>query len=73
MQAPHKARPSGRQARPSTGVPVLSIKYDVTEDLPDGQAWPPDGDGFWSAVSRADGCTRWRRIALITTRQQHQT
>ena len=46
MQAPHKARPSGRQARPSTGVPALSIKYDVTEDLPSGQSWPPDGADF---------------------------
>lgn len=43
---------------------ALTITHAITEDLPDGQPWPPDGDGFWSIVRRANGCTKWRRVIL---------
>jgi hypothetical protein len=30
-----------------------------------GTPWPPDGNDLWSVVGRANGITKWRRIALM--------
>lgn len=43
---------------------TLAIEYQVTEDLPNGTLWPPDGADFWSVVVRCSGFTRWRQIYL---------
>lgn len=44
----------------------IFITHAVTDDLPNGTPWLPDGDAniFWSMVTRASGRTVWRRIAL---------
>ena len=42
----------------------LAIQHQVTEDLPDGQPWPPDGADLWCIVKRSHGFTQWRRVAL---------
>jgi hypothetical protein len=43
---------------------TFKISYFVTEDLPGGRPWPPDGDDLWCVVARSHGFTRWRRIGL---------
>jgi hypothetical protein len=43
---------------------MIEIIYAITEDLPDGQPWPPNGMDFWAVASRSHGVTRWRRITL---------
>jgi hypothetical protein len=43
---------------------TFMISYFVTEDYPDDQPWPPDGDDLWCVVARSHGFTRWRRISL---------
>jgi hypothetical protein len=45
-------------------APQLTVVHASTEDLPNGAPWPPDGNDHWSVVDRADGTTKWRRIAL---------
>jgi hypothetical protein len=42
----------------------LLIVRDVTDDLPSGEPWPPDGRDLWSIVSRANGLTTWRRLVV---------
>jgi hypothetical protein len=49
-------------ALPSTFA--IEITYAVTENLPDGQPWLPDGTDFWAIVRRTRELTRWRRIGL---------
>jgi hypothetical protein len=41
----------------------IRISYTVTEDMPDGQPWPPSV-GTWAIVRRTHGFTRWRCITL---------
>ena len=48
----------------------LAIQHQVTEDLPDGQPWPPDGADLWCIVKRSHGFTQWRRVFLETTTTQ---
>lgn len=54
----------------SVNPPALQIAYAITDDLPDGQPWPPDGADYWAVVTRAHGYTCWRRIFLETTHRQ---
>jgi hypothetical protein len=42
----------------------LTVVHASTEDNFNGTPWPPDGADFWSVVDRANGTTKWRRIAL---------
>jgi hypothetical protein len=42
---------------------LLLIFHEITKDLPDGQPWPPDGDGWVLVRSRA-GVSLWRRIYI---------
>jgi len=46
-------------------MPGFIVTYTRTSDNFNGSAWPPDGDGFWSIVARANGVTTWRRVALV--------
>jgi len=65
MHPPINRGKSHRQDELPAGAVRLAIIYETTDDLPDGQPWPPDGKDFWSLVApRANGVTRWRRIAL---------
>jgi hypothetical protein len=41
----------------------IEISYVETEDMPDGQPWPPSV-GTWAIVRRTHGFTRWRCITL---------
>jgi hypothetical protein len=49
---------------------TFAIAYVVTEDLPGGRPWPPDGTDFWAVVRRSHGFTRWRRITLQSKQKQ---
>jgi hypothetical protein len=49
---------------------TFTISYVVTEDCPDGQPWPPDGDDLWCVVARTHDFTRWRRITLQSKPKQ---
>jgi hypothetical protein len=42
----------------------VTIIHEITDDLPSGEPWPPDGRDLWSIVSRANGLTTWRRLVL---------
>jgi hypothetical protein len=42
----------------------LLVVRDITDDLPSGEPWPPDGRDLWSIVSRANDLTTWRRLVL---------
>ena len=42
----------------------LTVVHADTQDNLNGQPWPPDGNDHWSVVDRANGTTKWRRIAL---------
>jgi len=61
--------PSNDTPHPSQGdaggMPGFIVTYTRTSDNFNGSAWPPDGDGFWSIVARANGVTTWRRVALV--------
>jgi hypothetical protein len=48
---------------------TFAITHVITEDGPDGQPWPPDGD-FWCVVARSHGFTRWRHIGLQSKQKQ---
>jgi hypothetical protein len=64
--------PAERAARlaqgASNGRPaILKIVHTITVDGPDGQPWPPpDSSALWVIVRRADGCTLWRAIDLLS-------
>jgi hypothetical protein len=46
---------------------MIKISHSVTRDSPDGQPWPPsDSAALWVIVRRADGCTLWRAIDLLS-------
>jgi hypothetical protein len=45
---------------------ALVITYARTENLFNGEPWPPDGSDFWAVVTRGRGHTIWRRIAAAT-------
>jgi hypothetical protein len=50
---------------------MIKISHTVTNDSPDGQPWPPPDTGaLWVMVRRADGCTLWRAIRLVTYQYQ---
>jgi hypothetical protein len=49
---------------------TFAISYFVTEDDPDGQPWPPNGDDLWRVIARSHGFTRWRRITLQSKQKQ---
>jgi hypothetical protein len=42
---------------------TMIITYATTDDNFNGSPWMPDGDAFWSIVTRDRGHTIWRRIA----------
>jgi hypothetical protein len=42
----------------------LTAIHELTDDLPSGEPWMPDGRDFWSIVDQANGRTKWRRIVL---------
>jgi hypothetical protein len=46
--------------------PRLLIVYAVTDDNFNGSPWMPDGSAsdFWAVVARANGHTKWRRVAI---------
>jgi hypothetical protein len=66
---PFTPSPQKTQAR-ADAADALQIAYDLTEDLPNGQPWPPDGADYWAVVARGGSLTRWRRIFLETTDNQ---
>lgn len=43
----------------------LTVIHLSTQDNFNGTPWPPDGGDLWSVVARANGVTRWRRVALL--------
>jgi hypothetical protein len=45
--------------------PFLKVIYEVTDDLPSGEPWPPDGRDLWSVVKSEFGVTTWRRLTLV--------
>lgn len=49
----------------SDGFINLAVIFVVTNDI-DSTATPPD-EGIWSAVSRSNGRTVWRKIELSDT------
>jgi hypothetical protein len=63
--------PAGREAQLAQhDKPAkIQILYDVTNDSPDGEPWPPpDSNVLWAVVRRANGRTLWRAIQLTQVR-----
>ena len=53
-------------AHTNAGVPVLTIKYEATQDNVSGEPWPPDGNDHWAIVGRIreHSLTVWRHIGI---------
>jgi hypothetical protein len=47
---------------------ALVITYARTENLFNGEPWPPDGFDYWAIVKRDRSHTIWRRIAAATNK-----
>ena len=63
----HPVRQGARHCRHTSAETALIISHSTTRDGPDGQPWPPpDTNTLWAVVRRADGCTLWRAIDLLS-------
>ena len=55
-------------AAPDSAITItFTFTYQITENLPNGEPWPPDGNDYWGQAPGAPhGFTRWRRVELVT-------
>jgi hypothetical protein len=49
---------------------ALIITYAKTENLFNGEPWPPDGSDFWAVVTRSRKHTIWRRITAVADQKR---
>jgi hypothetical protein len=66
----HKQITRSKQADTAS---ALVITYARTENLFNGEPWPPDGSDYWAIVKRDRGHTIWRRIAAATSNSSRVT
>lgn len=46
------------------------VTYARTENLFNGEPWPPDGSDFWAVVTRGHDRTIWRRITAAANQKR---